>query len=249
LEHASAGDPWLNAFGLAVLGIMPWNPFLWWGRGSLVQAIDVDCDARVLRATTDPRSYARVLLEIARWTVPIRPAPGTLTATNSRLERRIEMVMKHDAPRRATVGVSVLAVAGLAALAATAAKAPDAPATAYLAGLLPTQIPPDLGGGMIPGRLPFTPTPEQTSMSLALHHPRVLGRGLPADQRVWFVIDREMQIRHTGVGPAEGLHERVRSLHPESVTDYVLFLTYDTVDGLTIETVWFVPEPPEPPGG
>ena len=82
------------------------------------------------------------------------------------------------------------------------------------------------------------------STALALYHPRVLGRGLAADQSVWFVIDEDMQILHTGVGPSEGLHERVRQLHPDDVTDFVLHIGYDSVDGLYFETLWLVPEVP-----
>lgn len=253
-EHAKAGDPRVNAFGLAVLGAMPWNPFLWWARRRLVQAIELDCDARVLRTHPDPRSYAEVLLEVARWTVPIRPVLPTLTVTNSQLERRIDMAMQHDAPRRVLLGASILGIAGVLAVALVPALrgAPERPSPSYLAGAVPAaqetpdeQVPPDLGGGPIPGRLPFTPTPEQMSTALAIHHPRILGRGLDEDQRVWFVIDEEMRILHTGVGPADGLHERVRSLHPESVTDYALALDYETVDGLELHTVWFTPEVPE----
>lgn len=249
-EHASAGDPWLNALGLVVLGLMPWNPFLWWGRRRLVQAIELDCDARVLRSATDPRSYAEVLLEVSRWTVPIRPSVAVLTATCSQLERRIEMAMKHDTRRPFPVGITILAVAGIVAIAMASANGPSAPSGSYLAGLAPVaQEPAELDGGMIPGRLPFTPTPEQISTALAAHHPRVLARGLPEDQRIWFVIDTDMRILHTGVGPVAGLHERVRALHPESVTDYSMELGYESVDGLSFLTVWFVPDPTEGPGG
>lgn len=201
-------------------------------------------DARVLAATIDPRSFAEALLEVARWTVPIRLSPAALTATHTNIERRIAMALEYHVPRRVARGLALLALAGLLTIVPVATEAPDLPSMVLLGSpALQAQVPPDLGGGM-PGRLPFTPSPEQTSTALALHHPRVLSFGLPEGQRVWFVIDAEMRILHTGVGPAEGLHERVRRPHPESVTDYVLTITHDTIDGLTLETVWFVPEPP-----
>jgi hypothetical protein len=248
-EHASAGDPWLNALGITVLGLMPWNPFAWWGRRRLVQSIEVDCDARVLASSIDPRSYAEVLLEVARWTVPVRLSPAALTATHSHLERRITMALQYPSPRRIAVGIALLGVAGVLAIVPAATDAPEPPSMAYLGGLaLQAQVPPDLEGGM-PGRLPFTPSPEQTSITLAMHHPRVLSFGLPEDQTVWFIIDSEMRILHTGVGPLDGLHERVRRLHPESVTDHVLGIGYETLDGLTLETTWFVPALRPPPDG
>ena len=153
------------------------------------------------------------------------------------------MALEYRAPRRIAVGIALLAVAGGLAIVPAATEAPDAPSRAYLGGLaLQAQEPP--AGGELPGRLPYTPTPEQTSVALVMHHPRILARGLPEDRRVWFVIDRDMRILHTGVGPAEGLHARVRSLHPESVSDAVLEISHETEDGLTLRTTWFVPEPP-----
>lgn len=248
-EHASAGDPWLNALGLSAVGLMPWNPSVWWVRRRLGEAIEMDCDDRVLSSSITPRHYAEVLLEVARWTVPVRLSPAALTAANSNLERRITMALEHSSPRRMILGLALLALAGLLAVVPFVNQAPEGPSMAYLGSLaLEAQVPPDLDGGM-PGRLPFTPSPEQTSFALAMHHPRVLSFGLPEDQRVWFVVDAEMRILHTGVGPVEGLHERVQSLHPESVTDNVIGITHETIDGLTLETTWFVPEPAPLPGG
>lgn len=248
-EHASAGDPWLNVLGITALGLVPWNPLAWWGRRRLVQAIEVDCDARVLSSSVDPRSYAEVLLEVARWTVPVRLSPAALTATNSNLERRITMALEYHAPRRLAVGIALLALAGLLAIMPAATDAPDPPTMTYLGSLAlqAQEVPPDLGWGMA-GRLPYTPSSEQTAFALAMHHPRALSRGLPEDQTVWFVIDAEMRILHTGIGPADGLHERVRSLHPDNVTEYVVELSHETIDGLTLQTAWFVPEPPPLPG-
>lgn len=248
VEHAAAHDPWLNLAGLLAVGFMPWNIGLWWGRARLVQAMELDCDLRVLSGDPDPDAYARVLVEVSRWTVPIRAPVVGLQASRSPLERRVEMVLKNERKTRLAVASTALAVAAAVAAILMVSDAPAAPDGATLEAALPiasltalAQEIPD--GGMIEGRLPFTPTPEQTSMALATHHPRVLGRGLPADQRIWFVIDSDMQILHTGIGPAEGLHERVRAMHPEEVTDYWLGLTYQSIDGLEFETVWFVPDP------
>lgn len=248
LEHAAAHDPWLNLVGLLAVGLMPWNLGLWWGRARLVQAMELDCDARVLRGDTDPDTYARILVEVSRWTVPVRAPVTALPASPSHLERRIEMVLKNERTARFAVGATALAIAAALSAVLVASNAPAAPTAATVAAALPIAAAPSVAqeapdGGMTLGRLPFTPTPEQTSMALAVHHPKVLARGLPADQRIWFVIDSDMQILHTGIGPAEGLHDRVRAMHPESVTEYALNIGYESVDGLEFKTVWFVPDP------
>lgn len=36
---------------------------------------------------------------------------------------------------------------------------------------------------------------------------------------------------------------REHPTHPENVTDYWLGLTYQSIDGLEFETVWFVSDP------
>ena len=248
IEHASAGDPKLNVFGLAILVAMPWNPVVWWARRRLVHAIEVDCDARVLRSPIDPRRYAEVLLEVARCTIPVQPPPIALTATSSQLERRITMALQHDRPPRLVAGVFLLTVAASLAAAPGTFDPPEHPSIADLTGRVAQDVG-DLDEGALPQELPFTPSPEQLSTALAIYHPLALAQGIPADQRVWFVIDSEMQILHTGVGAAEGLHERVRDLHPESVSDFSLTINHETVNGRTLAIYWIIPDPPALPGG
>lgn len=65
-EHARTGDPALIAFGWTLLALLPWNLPLWWQFSRLRQAVELDCDLRVVRRTDDRRTYGRVLLEAAR---------------------------------------------------------------------------------------------------------------------------------------------------------------------------------------
>lgn len=74
-EHARAADPAIIALGWAAVALFPWNLPLWWQFRRLRQAVEVDCDFRVIRATGDPRQYGRVLLEAARSSAP---ADGSL---------------------------------------------------------------------------------------------------------------------------------------------------------------------------
>src|SRR5262249_47224216 len=60
-EHVRAGDPRLIALALVAAALMPWNPAVWWQLRRLRLAVEVDCDARVLRRRGDVRAYGAVL--------------------------------------------------------------------------------------------------------------------------------------------------------------------------------------------
>ena len=65
-EHIRAGDQYLLLVAALALVVMPWHPILWWQVRRLRLAIEIDCDARVLDRTDDPRSYGELLLQVAR---------------------------------------------------------------------------------------------------------------------------------------------------------------------------------------
>lgn len=64
-EHISAHDPQRLALATAALIVMPWNIALWWCASRLRRAIELDCDARVLRRFPNTKEYGYVLLEVA----------------------------------------------------------------------------------------------------------------------------------------------------------------------------------------
>jgi len=64
-EHIAARDPQRLALALGALTLMPWNPALWWCAARLRRAIEMDCDARVLRTHPSPRAYGHLLLQVA----------------------------------------------------------------------------------------------------------------------------------------------------------------------------------------
>jgi uncharacterized lipoprotein YbaY len=246
LQHVRTRDPLLNAFGLLALGTMPWNPMVWWARSNLVRSIETDCDARVLReGETGGQRYARLLVEVARSAIPIR-SPASLAATKSHLQRRVEMALTFQRrPRRVLALLLVPAGAAVALVSVTI----DAPQLRPFIGT-PIQLE---GQEPMPGHLPFTPSSEQVSAALVAHHPRIVAEGLPPDQLVWFVLDERMQVTHTGVGPADGIRDRIRAEHPGVESDFALTVEYETADwGHRIVTHWIVPPPPAdwmPPDG
>jgi TonB family protein len=116
-EHRSARDPYL-LFGAALaVAMMPWNVALWLQARRLRLAIELDCDARVLRAHPSTERYGMLMLTIAqrRSVGPTLFSP-MLTEPTTLLERRI-LAMRPTTRRlaRATVyGGSSLAVAAIA---------------------------------------------------------------------------------------------------------------------------------------
>ena len=116
-EHRSARDPYL-LFGAALaVALMPWNLALWFQAKRLRLAIELDCDARVLRAHPSTERYGLLMLTIAqrRSVAPTLFAP-MLSEPTTQLERRI-MAMRTTSRRLARVtvyGGSIVAVAVLA---------------------------------------------------------------------------------------------------------------------------------------
>jgi len=64
-EHLSAGDARLVWSGLVLAVFFPWNLGLWWLVERLRQAVEMDCDARVLGRGVPPKLYADLLLRVS----------------------------------------------------------------------------------------------------------------------------------------------------------------------------------------
>jgi len=115
-EHRSARDPYL-LFGAALgVALMPWNPALWFQARRLRLAIELDCDARVLRAHPSTERYGMLMLTIAqrRSVGPTLFSP-MLSEPTTLLERRILAMRPTTRLARVTVyGGSALAVLALA---------------------------------------------------------------------------------------------------------------------------------------
>jgi TonB family protein len=124
-EHRTAGDPRVLIAATVLTALIPWNPALWWQMRRLRLAVEMDCDARVLRA--DPRidRYGSLLLAIAQHPRTALYAAATLTESTSNLERRIDAMTRtpSSAPRITAAALGALAVA--AVFAACMTPSPD----------------------------------------------------------------------------------------------------------------------------
>lgn len=93
-EHLRAGDPRLLFAGLVGVSLMPWNPVLWCQFSRLRQALELDCDARVLRSEPDAHRYGMLLLDVGRRRSGGLLAVAGLAEPRTFLERRIRMLAK-----------------------------------------------------------------------------------------------------------------------------------------------------------
>ena len=124
--HVRAGDPVLLWAGCLLVVLMPWNPALWLILARIRLAIELDCDARVLRAGVSPRSYGTLLVDVAERTSRVRFAATALADDASHLHQRILAMQsrRFNHPILRGASASLLGLAAL--LAACEAKMPTA---------------------------------------------------------------------------------------------------------------------------
>ncbi len=93
-EHRVARDTLTVFAAAALVALAPWNPALWWMAARLRQAVELDCDARVLAAGISRARYGRLLLEISARAGPLPFAATALGRSRSLLERRMTMIAR-----------------------------------------------------------------------------------------------------------------------------------------------------------
>ncbi len=122
-SHLTARDSVLQFAALVLAIAMPWNPIIWWQFARLRDAVEVDCDVRILDTGTDVATYASILVEIAANRIN-SPFPAVaFFSTNSQLARRVTTMVQHKGPPR-YLRTTLLAAFGLA-LAFTACETPQ----------------------------------------------------------------------------------------------------------------------------
>lgn len=116
-EHIAARDPMLGAAALLLVCVVPWNPLLWYQLRRLRLAIELDCDARVLRGG-DALAYGRLLVDVADRLARGTPLATALAFPRNFLEWRIRMITnRRTRPLRAagwTLAAGVLIIAACA---------------------------------------------------------------------------------------------------------------------------------------
>ena len=117
-EHVRAGDAWTLAAGWLGVALLPWNPVAWWLWKRLRLAVELDCDARVLRHDVARRAYGTMLIDMAGRGSGLSLGVPALSGSPTTLERRLIAMtapFKHGNPVRATAFAALGALTVLAA--------------------------------------------------------------------------------------------------------------------------------------
>ncbi|HEV7389343.1 MAG TPA: M56 family metallopeptidase [Gemmatimonadaceae bacterium] len=118
LEHQRAGDHLLSALAIVATVAQPWNPAVWWIASRLRLALEVDCDSRVLRRGSDPRTYGLLLLEAGSRAAGCRLPTPALSRPLSSLEERLRIITAERRSGRTRAARLALVAAILIATAA-----------------------------------------------------------------------------------------------------------------------------------
>jgi len=122
-SHLEASDPQLFTFALALLVFMPWNLPLWWQLRRLRYAIEIDCDARVLKGGIDPAHYGETLIVVGERQSAYVGAVAAMAESKSFLQERIEHMIRKPARWR-RLGAATLASVSIALTALAAQVSP-----------------------------------------------------------------------------------------------------------------------------
>jgi bla regulator protein BlaR1 len=138
--HIDARDPQLLALVLLVLVAMPWNLPLWWQARRLRLAVEVDCDARVLRDGHSVQRYGAALIDVGARQSALSGMAGMaapMTASRSSLEHRIRVMASKPGrwTRRAAPAFAALSLC----MAAMAARV-EPPAPVHRETALPAEV-------------------------------------------------------------------------------------------------------------
>lgn len=113
-EHVRRQDPRLLIHASLALLAMPWNPALWWQYRRLRRAIELDCDARVVRGGASVARYGEVLLEAGGFCRRGRlPALAAFAERAADLEARIKALTPRPSRWRIVRVSSAVVAAGL----------------------------------------------------------------------------------------------------------------------------------------
>jgi hypothetical protein len=117
--HLEARDPLLLTTAVCLLVFMPWNLPLWWHLRRLRRAIEVDCDARVLKAGHDVARYGETLIEVGQRQSAFLGTVAAMSESKSFLEQRLRiMLSKPGSWWKLSAAMLGLASIGLVAVAA-----------------------------------------------------------------------------------------------------------------------------------
>lgn len=113
LEHLRANDTRALLAGELAIIAFPWNAPLWWMVRRLRLAVEVDCDARVIRACANAYEYGAMLLTVSERFATVLPLAASLLERRSGLDARIAAIVEPRRSRRFVASLPFLAIAGI----------------------------------------------------------------------------------------------------------------------------------------
>jgi beta-lactamase regulating signal transducer with metallopeptidase domain len=122
-SHLEANDAQLLLIALALVVCMPWNLPLWWQLRRLRRAIEIDCDARVLRRGHDVGRYGEALVAVGERHAGRIAVVAAMTESKSFLEQRIRTMLRKKA-RFAWASALALVLVGIVLTAGAAEVSP-----------------------------------------------------------------------------------------------------------------------------
>ena len=129
-SHLEAHDARLVTIALGLLVCMPWNLPLWWQLRRLRFAIEIDCDARVLRRGYDVSRYGETLIAVGERQSTIIAMVAAMSEPRSLLEQQIRNMLRKKTKHAhaTTVALACLGIALSSALPKSALRITMTPA-------------------------------------------------------------------------------------------------------------------------
>lgn len=145
-EHIRARDPLLLSLAWIAAALLPWSPFVWLQLRRLRLAVELDCDARVLRGGHDLAAYGGLLLRVGERVAASRLPVAAMAEPRSFLARRIRAMTggarSRLVPLFAVVGLTSSSAAAwaLPAVALTLSRHPAVPSGPELEAAVVTPV-------------------------------------------------------------------------------------------------------------
>ena len=146
--HLDAFDPQLLSIALCLLIAMPWNLPLWWQLHRMRRAIEVDCDARVLRHNRNLAEYGATLLAVGQRQSGFLGVAAAMSESSSFLEQRIRIMLKKPSRWNRSAAIALAGLSFVTAAIAAQISPPNAltpAATAQPFSLTPATLSAYLG--------------------------------------------------------------------------------------------------------
>jgi bla regulator protein BlaR1 len=121
--HLEAYDAPLVTIALGLVVCMPWNLPIWWQLRRLRVAVEIDCDARVLRRGYDVSRYGEALIAVGERQSATTAVVAAMAEPRSLLELRIRNMLRKKTRNSRAIAV-VLACLGTAFAAGAAEISP-----------------------------------------------------------------------------------------------------------------------------